>query len=509
MVVEDEQNTREGLIRLLGKMPGDYEVVGEAEDGESGYALISRLRPDFVITDIKMPRMSGIEMLERLDEDGYRHKAIILTGYSEFEYAKKALKMGVLDYLEKPVTAADLQRILSRCKQILAYERMGGLPNLPLHEQTEHLIRQTLMRDDVDPTLLAFHLQQTAGFRTDLPIQIVEFYAGAYFQEMTRLLREWQPNIDLGGSSILFALPQGQSVHLLIQTVWDGKTLDNTIGVRIKDPLLHCIPSVTVCRVEITNLSKLKSGLTRLSRLRRWSIAGIQDFVINEDTISVKNVQQLHYPELFDNRIALTLAESDQGAIQSVIAEWLTFVSEKSYPPEQIINASLRFITHLLKQLAYHYGNEISVEDQQEWLNRIQMAQTGDDLKGAFNCIAKRIAGLSKKPPYSLVVIKAIQIIHAGYQKGINLEEIANALHITPEYLSSIFTKEVGQTYSAYMKEFRIRRAKELLVQTDLRTYEVADKVGYPDAKYFSRVFREVTGLSPGEYQRLNAARGR
>src|SRR5690606_10439063 len=131
--------------------------------------LICELRPDLVITDIKMPMMSGIDMLSKLNTHGYRHKAIVLTGYSEYEYAKKALKLGVADFLEKPITVDDLKAILEKIEQDLIYEKLGGLPNRPPHEQTEQLIRHTLYQEAVDPSLLSFHLQQAEGFNPDIP----------------------------------------------------------------------------------------------------------------------------------------------------------------------------------------------------------------------------------------------------------------------------------------------------------------------------------------------------
>jgi two-component system response regulator YesN len=93
VVIEDEYNTRAGIVRLIGKLGSPYEVVGEAEDGIEGLQVIEETKPDVAITDIKMPHLSGIEMLERMESRGFRYQTIILTGYSEFEYARKALRV--------------------------------------------------------------------------------------------------------------------------------------------------------------------------------------------------------------------------------------------------------------------------------------------------------------------------------------------------------------------------------------------------------------------------------
>jgi two-component system response regulator YesN len=95
-------------------------------------------------------------------------------------------------------------------------------------------------------------------------------------------------------------------------------------------------------------------------------------------------------------------------------------------------------------------------------------------------------------------------MIQERYADGLTLDEIADSLHVTTAYLSGQFTREVGQRFSTYIRDLRVRKAKELLLGSELKTFEIAQKAGYPDPKYFSRVFKEATGMTPGEYQKLN-----
>lgn len=506
VIVEDEDNARQGLIRLIDRLSEKYVVIGEAADGQTGYSLICKLRPDLVITDIKMPKMSGIDMLSKLNSYGYRQKAVVLTGYSEYEYAKKALKLGVADYLEKPITVDDLKTILEKIEQDLIYEKLGGLPNRPPHEQTEQLIRHTLFQETVDPSLLSFHLQQAEGFNPDIPFQIVQIYSNAHQQEVMDLFSFNKAKLALRFPTVVFTVPNDKSIYLLMQTDMTTDSFDEWLSTNINGLMRECDLSVVVSRIEIPCLSELKAGFIRLNQLRRWSISNVSASILSEKIIAQLEVQPFQYSENFDNRVALAIAESSQEEITKIFDDWLKFVwdQKKYYYPQQIIDATIRLITNLVSNIAIHYGNDVAITKQNEWLNQIWGIQTKLELRETLDEISKQISAIQKKTSYSLVVLKALKIIYERYNDGVTLDEISNSLHITPEYLSTIFTKEVGKTYTSFIKELRINKAKELLKCSELKTFEIAKEVGYPDAKYFSRVFKDATGLSPGDYQRLH-----
>ena len=115
IIVEDEVRIREGLEKLLSKLNKDIEIVGEAENGELGLELLRNLKPDMVITDIMMPKMDGLEMLENMVAEGIQTRAVVLSAYSEFEYARKAMKLGVTEYLLKPISYNDFAQAVDNC----------------------------------------------------------------------------------------------------------------------------------------------------------------------------------------------------------------------------------------------------------------------------------------------------------------------------------------------------------------------------------------------------------
>ena len=117
VVVEDEAPIREGMAKLLSKINPEYELVGKAADGEAGYQLIRELNPDLVIMDIRMPKMDGIAMIKKLREENIKCKVIILSAYSEFQYAQKAIELKADSYLLKPIKIPELKSALKQAER--------------------------------------------------------------------------------------------------------------------------------------------------------------------------------------------------------------------------------------------------------------------------------------------------------------------------------------------------------------------------------------------------------
>ncbi len=178
LIVEDEIRIREGIRRLLPKLDPENEIAGEAENGERGLALIQKLRPDVIITDVRMPVMDGLAMLEAAYREGCAAKAIVLSAYSEFEYARSALRLGVTEYLLKPINLAGFSCAIERVKQEMERDRkdrpekIGGL---------DQVLRNILNGDmELEDEVLDY-LKQRFGINRTSAIALLV----TYFEEWT------------------------------------------------------------------------------------------------------------------------------------------------------------------------------------------------------------------------------------------------------------------------------------------------------------------------------------
>ena len=176
VVVEDEIRIREGLRKLLMKLNPENRIVGEAQNGEEGLELIRREKPDVIITDVRMPYMDGLKMLEQLYAQGCSAKTIVLSAYSEFEYARTAMRMGVTEYLLKPIAIADLSEAIERIKNELEKDKMrkpGSIGSL------EQVLKGILNGDLAPEDDVSAYLEREFGMQKQMPLVLFV----AYFEE--------------------------------------------------------------------------------------------------------------------------------------------------------------------------------------------------------------------------------------------------------------------------------------------------------------------------------------
>lgn len=180
VVIEDEIRIREGLCKLIGKLDEAYELVGEAENGEAGIGIIREKQPDVVITDIRMPVVDGLQMLEQLYGEGFGGQAIILSAYSEFDYARTALKLGVTEYLLKPIVVSELSRVLAKVKNIIE-ERAKS--NTGLVKNMEQLLSSVLWGGVEIDEEICKHVETRFGLSQTEPMIEICLYLGKHLEE--------------------------------------------------------------------------------------------------------------------------------------------------------------------------------------------------------------------------------------------------------------------------------------------------------------------------------------
>jgi two-component system, response regulator YesN len=221
--------------------------------------------------------------------------------------------------------------------------------------------------------------------------------------------------------------------------------------------------------------------------------------------ISKLKINHCSYPIKVDNEILKVIKNNDKEKLIDINKSFISYLKGDIYDPTQVIDICSRYIFSILT-VSKSVNNDMYIECGNEGiLDAIKDSCTFNELKEQLDRVIDKVCKRNHEGTAvnSLIVRKAMNYIKEYYNDKVSLEEIADGMNITPEYLSRLFTKELRKSFSDYLKEFRINKAKELLTGKKMKIYEVAEQVGYSDSKYFCKVFKEFTGMAPKEYMKF------
>lgn len=503
VIIEDEIRIREGLARLIQKLRPDYVISGEAENGKAGAELILKNRPDIIFTDIKMPEMDGLEMLSEVFEKGCQAKAIVLSAYSEFEYARQAMRLGVKEYILKPLSVGDISECLFRVENEIQKERSAGhifetpeqiffgiiSGTLEGNEKTrEKLFRQFQIPQEEKYSCISIYLG------TDYPKEREKTR-----RELEKLMQQRKEKnfyiLEVERERLLLVLIYGYGACTELER-WVQYWLLQDRGKRIRGAIGF---------VGELDLSELNEKIEKLIKYIEWNISLGDGVMISYPKITRLQTSPCIYPLDIERQMRQAVCTAqEEKIIQSMADFYASFgTAGRIYEPKEIKENFVRFLWAFLNTAGELGMIEEENLEQQQLLEQVMRAKTTEELLTVGRSITAR---LSIRPDESthLTVKRAQGLVQEFYQTGITLEEIAEKIKVTPEYLSTRFHKETGTTFSNYIKNYRITKAKELLISTNLKLYEIAEKAGYADSKYFSRVFRETTGMLPADYRKTH-----
>jgi len=505
VIVEDEIRIREGVTRLLKKINPDYEIVGEAENGKKGLTLIEETRPDLIITDIKMPQMDGLEMLSILHERKVHAKVIVLSAYSEFAYAQQAIKLGISEYLLKPIALDSFSKSIRNIEAQIAHDKVLSTENPRQLRSLDNILYGILYSGlPIDGALRDF-LLTAYGMDAKGSYALIDLYLGAEYEEIKGRLLSLVKRL-LGDSDYswhLLALPQSKEMLLLI-SILDRQETERYFRDVLAPQICQAVGDSAVFGwIVFDGLARMKESVGTIRRYLDWNI------VLGHEIISYPGVAHiqptsLSYPIELEKQAKTTVCAFSYGELEKVFRLFLEHLRGNTYSPAEIKETVVRFlwaIITILKEIDYEAYSRI---EQQALLEQVMSTVTWTELAEAVMVLPEILSVREKEQHLSLQVRRAKSIIYECYQKGITLDEIADQLGITPEYLSTQFHKEVGLTFNTFIKNHRMKKAKELLIGTDKRLYEIAAAVGYADPKYFSRVFRETTGQLPAQFRKVH-----
>lgn len=516
MIVDDHEYLIEGLRKFINWNELNLEVLDVAANGEEGLSKIRRMRPDIVLTDISMPIMDGLVMIRTLSTEGLGCKFIILTGHGEFEYAREAIKYGVMDFILKPVMPREITEVLRRAVAACESERWQReqeqrmkqqlLESLPVLTQRfmEELFEgaiQTQAEFDSRAKLLNLDLGSEGGRVLSVEIDDYGRFLAEHDEGERRFLKfslETALCEALGVQRSFLGFRERRATLLLCQPLPQEEVLAARLEALVRKLQdAHGIGlTVGLGSAVPTALQIHTSYLQSLEGLRAQGAGGVPPQPQPQaDTASIG------WPKAQLQEALLARSPEKLSACLNL------FLSDLRAAPRldmaQARAAAADMLAEMARMLAQTapYLAELPEAPAPE----LQSAQTLPELETHLrNTFLRAQAALSGHgdPRTARIIEQVLEAIRRDYDKDLTLQDLARRVYLTPNYLGTIFYKHMGRSFLDYLAQYRMQKAADLLESGKYLIYEVSEMVGYRDHDYFRRVFKDYMGVTPSQFRK-------
>jgi two-component system response regulator YesN len=526
VIIDDEPIIRKGIKNVINWKQLGCEVCGEADDGQSGRELIENFLPDIIITDIKMPEVDGLTMINTIKCLIPDSKIIILTGYRNFDYVQTAIKLGAFDFIMKPSKIEELNAVLNRAVAELNEKSKNRFELDTLKEQFEKskpLVRERLLYNLLyglytnETDILAEAARLSLHFDNYL-LGIVESEISSSTDEshlyqfgiINTFEEVFSENyeiafIPLGNRMIAFLLTfTGDGVHDFEKINGKCIYLQNIIQNCFEFTVSIAFSSVGLSYSELPEkLRECKEALEHKFYLGTNSVIFYNDlhtFFKFNDPSNLYNLQKQMVENIKAGNID-GLKENIASIQETINSECCTdkdYIRNFYFNNISLINSIQTSLPHEDDQKKHAETNLV------ELYSLIEKCDNIGDLNEILGEIALR--AVSKVHEYNdnnmkLLIRKAVDYINEHYKEDVTLNKVADHIYVSSFYISRMFKKEIGINFVDYLNDLRINKAKELLQDISYKTYEVAEAVGIANSHYFSKLFKKHVGVTPSEYR--------
>ncbi len=534
ILADDEEEVRKGIIRKIDWARLGFQVVGDAGNGKDALEMIEQMEPDVVMTDIRMPYMDGLALSAWIRKKYPSMKILIFSGYDDFEYAQQAIKLKVAEYILKPVNVEELTEILNRVKDNLDDEiaqrrdvsllRESYRRSLPIMRE---LFFNDLVRGNVTEEAACQKLRE---YQVD--ILDARKWVAAVVHVEAREPGEGHP-LSLHREQELIPISVRQLVEDNLNGYFRFTIFNSTVGITIIAAIDQGNSQTgfidllgDVCKeirriLEVTatiGVGSSSMGVGQIGKSYQSAVdaLGYKAIVGTGGTIYINDVEPVSRGKLeLDGKDEAELVSAikfgPRKAIEAAVSLVMGRMDDARVHVHQyqiymlsIINCITRLMQQYDMDLRQIFGSEDS------YMQLISNGQKKEEFTAWLILVACRMnEAMSRQRDKTArnAISKAKQYIQEYYQNpDLSVEMLCRELHMSPAYFSTMFKKETGQTYVAYLTEIRLNKAVELLNGTNDRTYVIAQKVGYQEQNYFSYVFKKRFGVSPTRFRGLDGA---
>ncbi len=527
LIVEDDFVVRQGIRYSFEWEKYDLTICGDAANGKQGLELVKTMDPDIILTDIRMPIMDGLAFAENVFLEKPDAKIIILSGYDDFTYAKKAIHLGVYDYLLKPIDADELLKCICKLRDEIYEEekKKNRLEKQGMFMKTYETERfGSIMEKVIKPSFPEQKEQvlkelSAIGFTFSNSAYKVLILALENFllltRNHTREEKEWLTSLIKGVVKETFGngcrtqcFINGRS-HFVILLGYDVVS-----KLYLEDCYQRLINRITEeagflctisCGMEKEHIEEIYLSYQEAVSALRLHTSRIDNNVFQYSDENIRDNYGFLDIQEEEKQLMNDILKYDTKSVQMYMNAIFQKAVEEQEPFEKVNATCVRLasaVFSVLDEMGVYFREESY--SYQDTLMAIQQYHSVKHLKQFMMGFMKKVSECLEKvekKKFSSVVDQAVEYVKKNFKEEISVKSISAELFITPNYFSQIFKSQMGMNFIDYLNEVRIAYAKELLKDSRLKAYEVAEMSGYQNYKYFNTVFKKYTGYSPKEYR--------
>ncbi|GGH57772.1 hypothetical protein GCM10008014_29720 [Paenibacillus silvae] len=524
-VMDDIQAVVKGITSTIPWQEHDVRIVGTANNGEQGWSLLVEQQPDIVITDIKMPRLSGLELMKQAMDAGLPSKFIFISGYSDFQYAQEAIKLGAFDYLLKPFTPEDILGAVLKVRQVIENEQAKS-------KQLQKLKQKAVSSSEYERQsyLLGLLRHEIGGFLNEsrwdeLHIELDSSNLNVMVIEVDGYTR-CGSTMHLDAEIVPFAVQNivSETLNRYTRSVVLRESRYRLAAIFNTSEQIEVSELMEQCRHNVEQYSKktISIGLGTMARRPQeiWMSYANADKAISYRFYSEGNcifqyaelenqeVVAPVYPLEKEKELFYALKCGNECSCHRIIDEILeSWQNAKGFPEPLTM---IRLLSGLAFAIYRAFCDEITEEERLrleadltvlEAMRSLTFDGWGAYIKH-FSSMGCEIMDKKRLTDVKQAISKSQEFISMNLSENLTLQTCAQSVHLSPSYFANAFKKETGMTLIQYITKLRMEKAKELLV-AGVQVQEICQMLGYEDRPYFSGLFKKYCGMTPTHFRQM------
>ncbi len=508
LIVDDETIVREGIRQLIDWNKYGFEICAEGIDGKDGLKKINKYSPDLVLVDIKMPGLTGIELIEEARKEGFEGEFLILTGYSDFYFAKAAVNLGVKGYLLKPIDEDEVHGMLKQLKQQFdEEEKRESYVSVSVKKAKQEVLRRVLS-----------HRLEMPLLQKDVDLYDIDFSASCYCVCIAKFNHRMMEDECILEKAVI-----DEKVDALLNGI------NNVELINEEDKAILIMKDRTyeeACDALCINNNKIKSrdgegffltfGHTVVSwkdLVYSYECAKLlldYEFLYDSEgalTIKVFENGEQGYLENFVERLCNMIEVGDKEGIRTAMEEYELHIKTSLVQESEAKMLTAQNLILLHNNLSKRYEQ---IKDHFPKLNEMTAllldASSIEQLKDDVITFAVQMCDTIGNTSSDNVVKRMYAYMERNYDKELKLENIAKMFNYNSAYLGKVFKKEFGESFNVTLDKIRIENAKKFLLSGSMKVYQVSEKVGFSNIDYFCSKFKKYVGVSPKEFKKESKA---